>query len=351
MTGLASGMPQGWRPASFNQGWTYHDQIGPREAGQWLTALMSCRYRHSSAAQWQHRLEQGELLRNGIRLVGDVRVEPGDRISWKRPPWREPAVPDQWQVIRDDGDVLVLNKPSGLPVMPGGGFLDHTLTALLLQRSQEQGELEAPRPVHRLGRFTSGLQVCARQPQTRARLSRAFRPEGGCHKLYQAWSLRVEGLGLGESQVIANHVVERTHPLLGWVWGPEPVRQEPLRRRLTARSEITVVERHPHGDLLHVAITTGRPHQIRIHLAQLGSPLLGDPLYLPDQSLDPQATPGDGGYCLHAWRLQGVPGVDASAGGELEARAPDGFGSFRPCGTRSGERSKTGPDSGCDAPT
>ena len=60
------------------------------------------------------------------------------------------------------------------------------------------------------------------------------------------------------------------------------------------------------GDLVEVLIRTGRPHQIRIHLAQLGCPLLGDPLYQADQELSATATPGDGGYQLHAWRLEGL---------------------------------------------
>ena len=323
------GALEAWRPEALNQGWTYRDSITASESGQWLTAVMAARYTHSSAEQWKQRLKAGELLRDGLLLKADVVVDRGDRISWHRPPWREAAVPEQWQTIYDDGDLLVINKPSGLPVMPGGGFLLHTLTALLEQRSLETGESLAPKPVHRLGRFTSGLQVCARRPETRAALSAHFRPQGGCRKLYQAWSQRVEGLDLEAPVEVRTDVVERPHPLLGWVWGPEPPddargNATTVRRRRNAHSELTLLERGEQGDRLQVAITTGRPHQIRIHLAQLGSPLLGDPLYLRGRRLAPSSAPGDGGYWLHAWRLERLPSR-ASDGLALEAPLPAAF--------------------------
>ena len=141
-------------------------------------------------------------------------LQRGDELIWQRPPWVEPAIPDQWETIADDGDLLVINKPSGLPVMPGGGFLQHTLTALL--------EPTGAKPVHRLGRFTSGLQVCARRPETRAQLSRQMQPQGGCRKTYQAWAQRIPALELGQHLAITTPVVERQHPLLGWIWGPRP---------------------------------------------------------------------------------------------------------------------------------
>ncbi len=265
---------------------------------------MAERYRHSSLTTWLQRLAAAELSCNGEVLHSDRVLAAGDVIHWHRPPWLEAAIPDQWDTLHDDGDVLVVNKPSGLPVMPGGGFLNHTLMALLERRSDCLGEALVPKPIHRLGRFTSGLQVCARRPETRAALSNQFRPEGGCRKTYLAWTSRVESLQDGHTLEVTTDVVERRHPWLGWVWGPEPKTPVPLRKRLSAQSVLRLRERRDAGDLLEVLIRTGRPHQIRIHLAQIGCPLLGDPLYRSDQELCATATPGDGGYQLHAWRLE-----------------------------------------------
>lgn len=277
------------------------------ESGRMLSAVMASRYGHSPREVWQRRIQAGEVSLNGQSLHHDVPVNAGDVVQWRRPPWLEPAIPDQWSVVYDDGDMLVVNKPSGLPVMPAGGFLQHTLSALLMETSRLAGTGQVPKPVHRLGRFTSGLQVCARRPQTRAKLSRQFRPEGGCRKVYQAWSQRLPDMECGQCLRVSSDVVERVHPLLGWIWGPEPLDDAPIRKRLSAHSELELLERTAEGDRLQVTITTGRPHQIRIHLAQLGSPLLGDPLYLQNREISAAATPGDGGYRLHAWRLSGLP--------------------------------------------
>jgi 23S rRNA pseudouridine1911/1915/1917 synthase len=290
----------------LNNGWTYSDRVRAGDHSSRLSDVLAHRYRHSCASTWQQRLVSGEITLNGFACPDDVEVKAGDWIRWERPPWVEAAVPDHWEVIHDDGDVLVVNKPSGLPVMPGGGFLTHTLMSLLERRSRSVGEVFVPKPIHRLGRFTSGLQVCARRSETRAALSKQFRPEGDCRKTYLALTHRLESLQLGQTLVIQTDVVEREHPLLGWIWGPEPTTLEPLRKRLSAHSSVQLRERRETGDLLEVLIRTGRPHQIRIHLAQLGCPLLGDPLYRSDQGLCATATPGDGGYQLHAWRLEGL---------------------------------------------
>ena len=111
------------KPAALNSGWTYRDRV-PRVGGRTLVSeWLAHRYRHSEALIWQQRIAAGELELNGAVLSGDQQLQGGEILCWSRPPWLEEAIPDHWETIHDDGDLLVINKPSGLPVMPGGGFL------------------------------------------------------------------------------------------------------------------------------------------------------------------------------------------------------------------------------------
>ena len=301
-----------WLPAAVNHGWTYRDRVAAPEAGLPLSALYAARHRHSDQAAWRQRLEAGEIERNGQRLRGDGPAAVGDRLAWHRPPWWEEAVPAHWGVVHDDGDLLVLDKPAGLPVLPAGGFVEHTVLRLL-ERRHRQDPGGVPRPVHRLGRFTTGLLVCARQPASRAWLSERLRDNatvGGCRKVYRALAEPgLLALAPGESLRFEGAIGRRPHPRLGRIWCAAPF---PQPGDLSACSTLTLLERHPAADLVAVAIATGRPHQIRIHCAALGAPLLGDPLYLRGGGARPQALPGAGGYQLQAWRL--------------ELRQPDGHG-------------------------
>jgi 23S rRNA pseudouridine1911/1915/1917 synthase len=318
-TGLSTddGEPADWLPAALNKGWTYRDRIGPAAAGLSALEYYATLHPHSDRQEWAGRLQAGEITRNGQRLEADQRLAAGDRLAWRRPPWREPAVPAAWRLVYDDGDLHVIDKPAGLPVLPAGGFLDHTLLRML-----ERAGVPPPRPVHRLGRFTTGLLVCARQASTRAWLSAQLR-EGsssdfpsGCRKVYRA--LVVPGIvagAIGESRLLTIPIGRRPHPLLGRIWAAAD-------DGLPARSTLTLIERRADADLVEVEIATGRPHQIRIHCAALGAPLLGDPLYLPGGGVRTTVLPGEGGYRLHAHRLALRRPDGSSLLLEAEAPAP-----------------------------
>ena len=309
----------------MNSGWTYRDRIAPADAGTGLIAYYADRHPHSDQAVWRERLEAGEIRCNGQRLRADRSLATGDRLQWDRPPWQEPPVPEHWSVVFDDGDLHVINKPSGLPVLPAGGYLEHTVLRLLERRwPGDPGGV--PRPVHRLGRFTSGLLVCARQAASRAWLSTLLRQGtasaalagAGCRKIYR--TLTAPGalpLEPGGSLEVTTPIGRRPHPRLGQIWCAVPVGTPGA---LTAHSLVQLLERRPDGDRLEVTIRSGRPHQIRIHLASLGAPLLGDPLYEPGGGASSEGLPGEGGYRLHAHRL--LLSRPGSAPLQLEAPLP-----------------------------
>jgi 23S rRNA pseudouridine1911/1915/1917 synthase len=312
---MASSTDEGWLPASINHGWIYRDKV--ERPWPSAAAFYASRYPHSSLEIWRERLARGEIQRNGNPLRADGALEVGDRLEWHRPPWREEAVPAHWQVVHDDGDLLVIDKPSGLPVLPAGGWLEHTLLRLL-ERRHRTDPGGVPRPVHRLGRFTSGLLVCARRPESRGWLSARLQEstaalEGAldgsttdsprCRKVYQAL-LTPGGLpgGLAPEESLPIHmpIGRRPHPRLGRIWCAA---REVQPGDLEAHSTLRLLERGCEGDRVELTIASGRPHQIRIHCAAIGAPLLGDPLYLPGGEARAEALPGDGGYWLRAQRL------------------------------------------------
>ena len=209
-------------------------------------------------------------------------------MTWNRPPWDEPQVPTNFAIVFEDNSIVVVNKPSGLPTMPAGGFLDHTLLALIRQN------YPGASPLHRLGRHTSGLVVFARTRGAASHLARSWR-DHDVKKTYRA-------LGLGSTRtevfVIDVPIGPVPHPLLGTV-------QAARDGGKPSHSVAVVLEQRHDQTLFRVDITTGRPHQIRIHMAYAGHPLIGDPLYETGGELKRHpGLPGDGGYLLHAEKLQ-----------------------------------------------
>lgn len=314
-------------PAAFNSGHAYRDRVGPADlAVGSVSAFYASRYAHSSAQVWRERIAAGEICRNGQQLRADGPLSAGDRLVWHRPPWQEPTVPVLPTPLFDDGDLVVFNKPSGLPVLPAGGFLEHTLLRQI-ERQVVAGALDGrggmPRPVHRLGRFTSGLLLCARRAASRAWLSALLRESTAadglgqsatrvassqrhCRKIYRALlEAPMPGSPLltllpGDGLEITTAIGRRSHPRLGVLWCAAAGDPEAL----PASSRLTLLEPIAQAALVEVVIATGRPHQIRIHTAALGAPLLGDPLFGPGGLAKGDALPGDGGYRLHAHRLR-----------------------------------------------
>ena len=273
----------------LNQGHDFAETLGLDAEGWGVEEYLSRRYPRASVGEWQRRTQQGQVFLEGEVGEPGQKLRAGQRLVWRRPPWREPTVPLGYAVLYRDADVLAVAKPGGLPTLPGGGmFLQHTLLYQVRRHDPEAA------PVHRLGRGTSGVVLFGRTSMARAELSRAMR-EGQVKKEYRALA---QGILKEDAGEIKNPIGPVPHRLLGTVHGA-------TREGKRACTRYRVLERRSASTLLGLELLTGRPHQIRIHLAALGHPLQGDPLYdiggLPFEDTD--SVPGDLGYHLHAERL------------------------------------------------
>jgi 23S rRNA pseudouridine1911/1915/1917 synthase len=275
------------RPA-LNEGFEYRERLGARARGRTVLEHLVLRYRHSSASVWIRRIATGEVLVDGRTTAGTHILDAGQSLVWRRPPWVEPPVPLSFAVLYLDRHLLAVAKPRGLPSIPHGGlYLEHTLLHRVRRRWPEAT------PMHRLGRGTSGLLLFARTREARRRVAAAWR-EGRVEKTYRAL---VSGVPERQSFLIDRPIGPVPHPRLGQVHAVSEEGKASFThvRQIQARRGETLVE---------VTIPTGRPHQIRIHLAAAGHPLVGDPLYAEGGFPKEQpGLPGEGGFWLHSLRL------------------------------------------------
>jgi len=274
----------------WNKGHVYRDRIAAADAGVSLINFYSRRYAHSTEGEWRERIRVGRVRVNGAIAPPETRLRNGDLLEWRRPPWQEPDAPDAFEVITLEDSFLIVGKPSGLPVLPGAGFMENTL----LWRVRDQFGA-ACIPVHRLGRWTSGAVLFARTGPAARYLGRAMQAQRFV-KIY---------LALAAGTDIPNSF-QVNIPIGPVAYSPLGTLHAASAQGRPAHSRVEVLCRFPerNSSLVQVTITTGRPHQIRIHLAAAGYPLTGDPLYGPGgRPRDLGALPGDKGYCLHAWKL------------------------------------------------
>ena len=278
-----------------NRGWVYADVVDAAADGWKAVEFYARRHPHSSPAEWRRRLEEGRVRGPRGPVAAGEGLRAGQRLEYHRPPWTEPPAPRRFSVIGDDGDLVAVAKPRGLQVLPGAEFLENTLLHVVRERLDG-----SPAPAHRLGRGTSGIVLFARSAAARRGLAAAFENRR-VHKLYRALA---QGLDMDDRFTVEAAIGPVPHP------HPERVFAARADGR-PARSRVRVLERRPSegAALVEVEIPTGRPHQIRIHLAAAGFPLVGEPLYEAGGSPRPPAAgqesprPGETGYLLHAVQL------------------------------------------------
>lgn len=298
----------------MNSGYTYTDIVPPAFAGDTVLDYYAKRYRHSSREEWLERIREGRVLLGVQVALAEQRLAAGDRLQYTRKAWEEPAAPAELSVIASGPGWIVFHKPEGLPVLPGAGFLEHTLL-----HAARVGFGEHVAPVHRLGRGTTGAILFSTDSGAAAILARAMR-ERRIRKTYLALA---SGLPSEDAFTVDVPIGPVPHALLGNVYAANHQGKPSI-------SHCRVVRRDAAAgcSLIEVRIPTGRPHQIRIHLAAAGFPLAGDPLYivggiprLPDGD-QRQAVPGDCGYLLHSWKIR-FPEPYSENETEITAEPPD----------------------------
>ncbi|MGH8579478.1 MAG: 23S rRNA pseudouridine(1911/1915/1917) synthase RluD, partial [Gammaproteobacteria bacterium] len=212
--------------------------------------------------------------------------------------WAQVEICGDWQpqplaldILYEDEDLIVLNKPAGLVVHPGAGNRDGTLLNALLHFEPALATLPRAGIVHRLDKDTSGIMVVARSPTAQTKL----RQEISSRSLKREYQAVINGLPIAGGTVnapIGRHSTQRTR--MAVTEGGKP-----------ARTHYGVIKRFRTHTHLLVRLDTGRTHQIRVHMAHLGYPLLGDPLYGGRLRLPPSATP-DLAACLKGFKRQAL---------------------------------------------
>lgn len=272
------------------------------------------RYAAMTRSQLKNLIEREAVSVNGkIATKAGVLVQAGALVEIREiPSSSDPLIPHkrELEVIHEDAQLLVLNKPAGVSVHPGAGDRSATIVNALLARNSDfvrPFEVGTQRPgiVHRLDKDTSGVLVIAKTPAAHAALAAQF-ADRTTEKLYAALVLSTprggklfrEGSERGSFEgAIGRDASNRRRMAVVKKGGKE------------ALTHWTLVERMSYAALVDVRLGTGRTHQIRVHFAHAGAPLVGDPLYGSDHTLPQRlrvAVEGFGRQALHARSLSFV---------------------------------------------
>jgi 23S rRNA-/tRNA-specific pseudouridylate synthase len=282
--------------------------IGPPLEGKSLLQFLVDRFTYFNPQQWTHFITIGDVLLNGESCDPETLIKRGDEVRYLAMNRPEPKVPTQIPVLFEDSDLLIVNKPPHLPVHPGGRYLRNSLIHLLQrQRGHEFLVLS-----HRLDRETSGVCVLSKTPLAKDKMYWQFF-KGEVEKTYWALTWGIPrplagtidapiGQAMGQGSKVSSKIrikqavgggeskVARTkYHTLGtrWIEAPQwtpppwPALVEAIEKRegefapdFKGPWPISLVECRP---------MTGRTNQIRVHLAHIGSGIVGDKLYDPSE--------------------------------------------------------------------
>ena len=295
-------------------------QITDEESGERIDALLSRKFPALSRSLIQKCMEAGTVTVNGKPVKKNARANAGDEIVFAFPETEALPVEPQnipLDIVYEDEDIIIVNKARGMVVHPAPGHPDGTLVNALLYRCGESlsgiGGVQRPGIVHRIDKDTSGLIAVAKNDFAHQGLSAQLSD----HSLCREYVAVVNGNFREESgtvdKPIGRHPVDRKRMA---------VTEKNSKRAVT---HWEVLENYRGYSMVLCRLETGRTHQIRVHMASIGHPLLGDGLYgakCPDKGLE--------GQCLHARRLCLIHPRTGEAL-QFEAPLPDYFNEILAC--------------------
>ncbi len=253
-------------------------------------------------------IAEGRVRVNGKPAAKSARLSGGETVTVDVPQLRETALPPQdipLDVVYEDDDVIVVNKPTGLVVHPAPGHPDGTLVNALLHHCGDSlsgiGGEKRPGIVHRIDRDTSGLIIAAKNDAAHLALSAQLKD----HSLSRTYECLVTGNMKQDSGTVDAPI------------GRSSADRKKMAVVPTGRRAVThweVVARYPGVTHLRCRLETGRTHQIRVHMAYIGHPILGDTVYGAKKPV-----PGLTGQCLHA---TGLRFIHPRTGEPVELRCP-----------------------------
>lgn len=287
--------------------------FGVEKNGKRIDAYLSEKLEDTSRAAVQRLIENGKVLVNGKTVKPSYKVQEGETIQVEEEIPVEVSLKAQeipLDIIYEDKDIIVVNKPKGMVVHPANGNPDGTLVNAIMAICKDSlsgigGEIR-PGIVHRLDKDTSGIIIVAKNDKAHINLSEQIKE----HKVKKTYIALVRGI-VKENEATINMPIGRSEK--------DRKKMAVTKKGKEAITHFKVLQRYDKYTLLQVNIETGRTHQIRVHLSQIGYPIVGDEVYSNGKN-----EWNVKGQCLHAKSLE----FTHPTTGEnmyLEAKLPEYF--------------------------
>ncbi len=244
---------------------THEFKVEAEFVGKSLLHLMATKFPFHPVEKWEDRIRSGKVwIGEGI-TDPEYRLSETELIFHHNPKVIEPSIPDEIEILKETEEYLVVFKPAPMPMHPGGRYFKNSLSEILKERGYEELRI-----THRLDAVTSGIVLFARSKELAKKMMKCF-SEGRVLKTYMA---QVHGVP-GEKRISINTPIKRKQ---GFVFETG----HHLTKAKEAVTHFEVVSENKDSSLIKCIPETGRTHQIRLHLAEWGYPIIDDPIYGKD---------------------------------------------------------------------